>query len=138
MARARLIATALGAVALAATAGAACAQTAKPKTAAQSTFTSREAFAPDLNTWGPQVGRRSLQWDSKKARWGVKLDLDPQVGRPLSYTERDVQAGAFFKVSPSLRVGGAVSLGAVNQEPRSTTIPADRPPKVRLETAFKF
>ena len=104
----------------------------------QTTFTTRDAFAPDLNQWAPQAGRRTLEWDSKKARWGLKLDLDQQVGRPLSYTERDVQAGAYYKITPSFRVGGAVSLGAMNADERQTAVPADRAPKVRLETAFKF
>ncbi|MGZ6050281.1 MAG: NtrZ family periplasmic regulatory protein [Phenylobacterium sp.] len=103
----------------------------------QASFTARDAFAPDLNQWGPQVGRRTLEWDSKRARFGVKLDLNQPLGRPLSYTDRDVQAGAYYKITPSFRVGGAVSLGAVNQEPQSA-IPADRAPKVKLETAFKF
>ena len=102
------------------------------------TYTMRDAFAPDLNQWGPQMGRRTLQWDSKKARWGVKLDLDQPVGRPLSYTDRDVQAGAFYKITPSFRVGGAVSLGAMGGEESPAAIPADKAPKVRLETAFKF
>ena len=104
---------------------------------APSVFTARDAFAPDLNQWGPQVARRSLQWDSKKGRWGLKLDLNQAVGRPLSYTDRDVQAGAYFKVTPSLSVGGAVSIGTVRDDQQSV-IPADRPPQVRLETAFKF
>jgi hypothetical protein len=133
MAGHRLIVAALGAAFVAA-AGMACAEPAGPP-AAQ--FTTRDAFAPDLNHWGPQAGRRSLQWDSKKARWGVKLDLDQPVGRPLSYGSRDVQAGAFYKVTPSFRVGGAVSLGAMDTEPQNV-IPADKAPKVRLETALKF
>lgn len=103
----------------------------------QSAFTARDAFAPDLNQWGPQVARRSLQWDAKKGHWGLKLDLNQAVGRPLSYTDRDVQAGAYFKVTPSLSVGGAVSIGTVRNDQQSV-IPADRPPQVRLETAFKF
>ena len=104
----------------------------------QATYTMRDAFAPDLNQWGPTVGRRTLQWDSKKARWGVKLDLDQPIGRPLSYTDRDVQAGAFYKITPSFRVGGAVSLGALGGEETPQAIPADKAPKIRLETAFKF
>ena len=109
-----------------------------PQMASAPTYTLRDAFAPDLNQWGPSVGRRTLQWDSKKARWGVKLDLDQAVGRPLSYTDRDVQAGAFYKITPSFRVGGAVSLGAMGGEETPQAIPADKAPKVRLETAFKF
>jgi hypothetical protein len=127
----RLIAAGLAAVIVTAAAGVAAAEPAPG-----ATFTTRDAFAPDLNRWGPSAGRRSLQWDSKKAKWGLKLDLDQPVGRPLSYTDRDVQAGAFYKVTPSFRVGGAVSLGSINDS--QTVIPPDKAPKVRLETALKF
>jgi hypothetical protein len=113
------------------------AETLRPLDIPQATFTARDAFASDPNQWGPQVGRRSLQWDSKTAHWGVKLDLDSPVGRPLSYTDADVRAGAYYKITPSFRVGGAVSLGAVNEDPHAM-IPPDKAPKVRLETAFKF
>lgn len=132
--RSAIAATSLAA-ALGAATGIAHAETLKSP--GEATYTARDAFAPDLNQWGPQAGRRSLQWDSKKAKWGVKLDLDQPVGRPLSYTNRDVQAGAFYKITPSFRVGGAVSLGAMNDQP-ANLIPADKAPKVRLETAFKF
>jgi hypothetical protein len=102
------------------------------------TVTPRDAVAPDLNQWGPQIGRRSLQWDSQKARWGLKLDLDAPVGRPLSFKDRDVQAGAFYKITPSFRVGGSVRLGAMSDGANQYVVPADKSPKVRLETAFKF
>ena len=100
-------------------------------------FTARDAFSSDPNQWSPQVGRRSLQWDSKTAHWGVKLDLDSPVGRPLSYTDADIRAGAYYKITPSFRVGGAVSLGAVNEDPHAI-LPPEKAPRVRLETAFKF
>ena len=58
------------------------------------------------------------------------------MGRPLSYTDRDVQAGAYYKITPSFRVGGAVSLGSMTDP--QTVIPADKAPKVKLETGFKF
>lgn len=108
-----------------------------PLADSQPTYTSRDAFATDLNQWGPQAGRRSLQWDSKTAHWGVKLDIDPPIGRALGYTDSDVRAGAFYKITPSLRVGGAVSLGPVNEDVH-TILPPDHAPKVRLETALKF
>lgn len=130
----RLIISAMSAAAALGAAGVcAHAETAQ----SQSAFTARDAFAPDLNQWGPQVGRRSLQWDSKKGHWGLKLDLNQAVGRPLSSTDRDVQAGAYFKVTPSFSVGGAVSIGTVRNDQQSV-IPADKPPQVRLEGAFKF
>jgi hypothetical protein len=129
------MAAAFGVVLMAA--GFAHAETATPATPPEAAFTTRDAFAPDLNRWAPQAGRRSLQWDSKKAKWGLKLDLDQQVGRPLSPTSKDVQAGAFYKVTPSFHVGGTVSLGAFDNDPQ-TVIPADKAPKVRLETSLKF
>ncbi len=106
-------------------------------TAAVDNFTVRDSYASDANQWSPQVGRRSLQWDSKKAKWGLKLDLDQQLGLPTTFTNRDVQAGAFYKITPSFRVGGSVRLGAMNDGPQPA-IPTDTMPKVRLETALKF
>ena len=130
-----IIGSAISVAILAMAAQIAHAEPAKPN---QATFTTRDAFAPDLNQWAPQAGRRTLEWDSKKAKWGLKLDLDQQVGRPLSYAERDVQAGAYYKITPSFRVGGAVSLGQMNYDQHPSAVPADHAPKVRLETAFKF
>ncbi len=95
---------------------------------------STDAFAKDQNLWGAQSTRRSLQWDDK-ARWGVKLDLTQPAGRDMQL--KDIQAGAYYRLSPSLRVGGAVALGDSAQLNRYT-VPQDRAPRVRLETAFKF
>lgn len=128
-----LIIAAISGIALAA--GAASAQAEQVRPLGSSV---RDAVAPDLNQWGPQLGRRSLQWDSQKARWGLKLDLDAPVGRPLSFKDRDVQAGAFYKITPSFRVGGSVRLGAMSDSANQYVVPADKAPKVRLETAFKF
>lgn len=85
----------------------------------------------------PQDDKRTLRWDAKKGRWGLKLDLDQPSSREMEL--QDVQAGAYFKVTPSLRVGGAVSLGETN--PALAARKAQQPdpaPRVRLETAFKF
>lgn len=83
--------------------------------------------------WGPQGPQKSIRLDSR--RWGVKLDLDQPVDRNVK--TRDYEAGAYYRVTPSLRVGGAVRLdekaeGAVRPSPR------DQQPRVRLETAFQF
>jgi hypothetical protein len=107
---------------------------------AADSFTVTDSFASDASQWSPQVGRRSLQWDSKKAKWGLKLDMDQQLGLPLppdTYTNRQVQAGAFYKITPSFRVGGSFRVGAFNDAPQQV-IPNDASPKVRLETALKF
>ena len=94
----------------------------------------RDAFAQDKNLWGGQTKHRSLQWNDK-ARWGLKLDLNQPAGRDLQL--KDIQAGAFYRLTPSLQVGGAVSLGDSTRLTRDTA-PEDQAPRVRLETAFKF
>jgi hypothetical protein len=51
----------------------------------------------------------------------------------------DVQAGAYFKLTPSIRVGGAVALGETDPALAARKNQAQEPaPRVRLETAFKF
>ena len=83
--------------------------------------------------WGPQAPVKSIRLDGR--RWGVKLDLEQPVGRNVK--NKDYEAGAYYRVTPSLLVGGAVRLdekadGAVRVTPR------DQQPRVRLETAFQF
>ncbi|MEI9891457.1 MAG: NtrZ family periplasmic regulatory protein [Caulobacteraceae bacterium] len=56
-----------------------------------------------------QTQHKSFEWDAAKSRWGLKFDVEQQPG--LSSEWKNVQAGAYFKVTPSLRVGAGVSLG---------------------------
>jgi hypothetical protein len=105
------------------------------KVAPGATFTARERFAPDLNEWGPQRTQRSLQWDAKKGKWGLKLDLDQTTVRDMGWNETG--AGAYYKVTPSLRVGGGVSVNSAYDDARRLGL-SERAPKVKLETAFKF
>ncbi|HET6971516.1 MAG TPA: hypothetical protein VFH92_10360, partial [Phenylobacterium sp.] len=50
----------------------------------------------------------------------------------------DIQAGAYFRLTPALRVGGSVALGDQQLTPvPNSARPADTP-RVRLETTFKF
>lgn len=80
-------------------------------------------------------GGKTLRWE-RKGRWGVSLNLDQRDERGTQLN--DVQAGAFFRVTPSLRVGGAVALGEEETPTFKKTEPRDSAPRVRLETAFKF
>ncbi|MDR3510029.1 MAG: hypothetical protein P4L73_00205 [Caulobacteraceae bacterium] len=88
-----------------------------------------------MQAWGPQPAHRSFFWD-QKGRWSLKLDLSEPVGRGMQ--ARDVQAGAYYHVTPSLRVGGAVSLGDAPSQPDRTDLPQNQAPRVKLETSFKF
>ncbi|HXQ46816.1 MAG TPA: hypothetical protein VN806_09380, partial [Caulobacteraceae bacterium] len=53
----------------------------------------------DQGQWGPQPVHHSLQWDKK--RWTLKLEMAEPVGRDIQ--ARDLQAGAYYHITPSLR-----------------------------------
>ena len=132
MVRVRILAAAATLVLLG-TASLAHAETAKPRTAtapaAAEAFTVRGDFNAQAAAAQPN---KILQWDTKKGRWGLKLDL----GRDTQW--KDVEAGAYFRVTPSLRVGGAVGLESTQDAPVRKRDAEEAAPKVRLETAFKF
>lgn len=123
----RLVISLIGAALLASGASTAHAQAAKGKTA---DFTVRS------ETSVTSQGSKSLKWDTRKGRWGVSLNVDQRAERDMQWN--DVQAGAYFRVTPSLRVGGAVALGDHETPAYKKTQPMDAAPRVRLETAFKF
>lgn len=79
---------------------------------------------------------RALRYDARTGRFGFTLSIEQPEVRPT--TGNDVQAGAYFRITPSLRIGGSVALGEqdLNLRP-SPGRPADAP-KVTLQTAFKF
>ncbi|CAN5469806.1 hypothetical protein BH10PSE4_BH10PSE4_23370 [soil metagenome] len=102
-------------------------------------FTVKSDFGnpAQIAPFAPEGPKKSLKWDAKKGKWGLKLDLDQPYNRDLEL--KDVQAGAYFSVTPSIRVGGAVALGENNPAlaaRKSET--QETAPRVKLETAFKF
>lgn len=121
----RLVISLIGAALLASGASSAHAQTTKKAT----DFTVRSETSA-----GPQG--KSLKWDTRKGRWGVSLNVDQRAERDTQWN--DVQAGAYFRVTPSLRVGGAVALGEKETPSFKKTEPQESAPRVRLETAFRF
>jgi hypothetical protein len=91
----------------------------------------------DRNQWAPLAQHKTFEWDAAKSRLGLKFDVEQQPGAAGEW--KNVQAGAFFKITPSLRVGAEVSLS--DQQPNNTGNPLAQqpaPPKVHLETTFKF
>ncbi|MDR3507710.1 MAG: hypothetical protein P4L64_07425 [Caulobacteraceae bacterium] len=84
---------------------------------------------------GLQPTHKTLQWDDK-GHWSLKLDMNEPADRGMQL--RDVQAGAYYHVTPSLKVGGAVSLGDGPAQPDRNNLPQNQAPRVRLETSFKF
>jgi hypothetical protein len=136
MSRARAIAIATFASALVAVASAAHAQSTRPQINLSSDAFSSFNSPSDQNRWALEPTQKSLFWD-QKGHWGLKLDLSQPVGRDMQL--RDVQAGAYFHITPSIRVGGAVSLGDSSGQDR-IALPQQQTqaPRVKLETSFKF
>ncbi|MBX3482921.1 NtrZ family periplasmic regulatory protein [Phenylobacterium sp.] len=81
-------------------------------------------------------GGRSYTYDASKGRLGFTLRMQQPDNREA--TPNDVQAGAYFRITPSIRVGGSVALGDQQLTPRANQArPADAP-KLRLESTLKF
>ncbi len=91
-------------------------------------------FAKDTQPWTAPAPRKTLQFDTN-GRWGLRLDMDQLANRETQW--KDVQAGAFFRITPSLRVGGSVALTDKMASPQQVT-PQDATPRVHLETNFRF
>ena len=91
--------------------------------------------APGSNWTVNPAARRSVQWNAA-SRWGLKLDMDQPVNRDMDW--KDVQAGAYFRLTPQLRVGGSVGLGSPLVAAPQKLLPQDAAPRVHVETAFQF
>lgn len=134
MARSKLSIVVLSALALSGSAGAAHAQQAKGRVTLQESVAARETLTPDQSQYTGQTTRKTLEWD--EGNWGVRLDLDQPVNRQMR--PGDVQAGAYYRITPALRVGGAVSLGDKADTGRKVT-PAERvAPQATAGIALKF
>lgn len=82
---------------------------------------------------GAPASTTSLKFN-ERGRWGVNVDVDEPLERERKL--RDVEAGAYFRVTPSVRVGGSVRLDDKFKPERIA--PEERGARVRLETKFKF
>ena len=131
----RTFATVLSALALSATALAARAEGPRATTDGPTDYFSSASTMPDQNRWGPQPTHKLFQWD-EKGHWGLKLDLSQPIGRDMQL--RDIKAGAYFHVTPSLRLGASAALGDNAQFDRTVALPQGPGPRVQLETNFKF
>ncbi len=83
------------------------------------------------------VPASQLEWDSRKARWGLKLGVEQHTDRDVQW--KDVAPGVFWKVTPRLHIGGSVNLAPDQIETQHFgTTPQMPAPRVRLETTFRF
>jgi hypothetical protein len=117
--------------ALAGAAGEACAQSRSRAPAVSLS----EASAARSNV-AASTPRRGLRWNSN-GRWGLDFNLNQPVGRETQWG--DLEAGAYYRLSPSLRVGAAAGLASPEQDPaRAPETDRRSQPRVRLETLFRF
>jgi len=97
-------------------------------------FAQQNDFATNQPGSQAQSPHRVLQWDARKGRWGLNLDLNQSPNRTGDW--RDARIGLNYRVAPGLRTGVGVSLG---NEPAPDAHAFEQPaPRVRLETTFKF
>jgi extradiol dioxygenase family protein len=82
-------------------------------------------------------GSQVTKWDAARGHWGVMLNLQQPDSRAA--TANDIAAGAYYRITPSLRVGGSVAFGEQQVAPGPKPNPADAgQPRVQFETKFKF
>lgn len=96
-----------------------------------------EASAAQRATPAPAPApRRGLRWN-ENGRWGLDFNLNQPVGREADWG--DVEAGAYYRLSPRLRVGAAAGLSRPEQDPaRAAESDRRAQPRVRLESIFRF
>ena len=127
---AAVVAASLGLVALLGVAGEASAQSRSRAPA----VTLAEASNVQRST--PAQPRRGLRWNDN-GRWGLDFNLNQPVGREAQWG--DLEAGAYYRLSPRLRVGAAAGLATPEQDPaRAPETDRRSQPRVRLETLFRF
>jgi hypothetical protein len=127
----RLMVSAISTGGLLAAATVACAQPNSPGL----TLAANDFPAPSYALGAVTTGR-TLEWDSRKGRWGLKLGVEQRTDRLGEW--RDVQPGLYYKLTPRLHIGGAVSLAPNPQVNQLAIDPQATKPRVRLETTFKF
>jgi hypothetical protein len=94
-------------------------------------------FTVKMDAPGTTPQTPTVKWDAERKRWGFTLNLQQPDARQSTWN--DIQAGAYYRITPSLRVGGAFALG--DQQPLPGPKPASPEagqPRVQFETKFKF
>ena len=84
-----------------------------------------------------RTGQRRGLRVNESGRWGLDFNLSPPVGREAEWG--DVEAGAYYRVNPSLRVGASAGLAGADPDPARVRESDSRAqPRVRLESIFRF
>jgi hypothetical protein len=118
---------------LLAMADAASAQAASSRTRAPAVTLSEAQAA---RTAAAGAGQSRLRF-TERGRWGLDLNLSEPVGRESNLG--DVEAGAYYRVNPRLRVGATAGLAEPEADPaRPPQTDRRTAPRFRLESIFRF
>jgi len=99
--------------------------------AGQASLTTQTTNPPGQDPLAPPGVRKTLQWDNKTGKWGLKLETARDA------KDKEAEVGAYYRVTPSLRVGGALGLTNV-PNPQQPVETDPNQPRVRIESALKF
>ncbi|WP_291834778.1 NtrZ family periplasmic regulatory protein [Brevundimonas sp.] len=131
MRKSAVIAGLVAGLALVAAADAAAAQTATRGRAPAVSLSEASA----ARTATPSQNQSRLRF-TERGRWGLDLNLNQPVGREDSLG--DVEAGAYYRVNPRLRVGAAAGLAETERDPARAPQTERPTARFRLESIFRF
>jgi hypothetical protein len=111
---------------------------------AQAAAASGRARAPAVSLTDAQAARAAAAQPgssrlrfTERGRWGLDLNLSQPVGRESNLG--DVEAGAYYRVNPRLRVGATAGLAEPVSDPaRAPQTDRRAAPRFRLESIFRF
>lgn len=132
MRKSAVIAGLVAGFALVGLADVASAQTATPRNRAPAVSLSEANSARAAN---PPAGQSRLRF-TERGRWGLDLNLNQPVGREDNLG--DVEAGAYYRVNPRLRVGAAAGLAETERDPARAPQTERPTARFRLESIFRF
>jgi len=105
--------------------------------------TTVDSFTNDTTTNLADKSQSKVYAFNLKGKWGVKFDVNQPETTPSG--PNDVDAGPYYKLSPSVRVAGTLGFGektldGFRADPVATAQQqaTKNQPRVRLETTFKF
>lgn len=109
-------------------------------------FTAGSETDTGVNSWVPRSEPKANIRISPRSRWGVSFGMQEQPQRPTDNRNGQVSAGAFYDVSPKIRIGTAVVLpdGSVSVGKNGLTTSEQQlrnprtAPSVKVESAFRF
>ena len=111
---------------------------------AQAAAASGRARAPAVSLTEAQTARAAAAQPgssrlrfNERGRWGLDQNLSQPVGRESNLG--DVEAGAYYRVNPRLRVGATAGLAEPESDPaRAPQTDRRAAPRFRLESIFRF